>query len=56
MTNQYISGFKDQENMIIGEVLDQMDICMTLLSKSCQFKTFELNCLKMNEINCYNFN
>ena len=30
MTNQYISGFKDQENMIIGEVLDQMDICMTL--------------------------
>ena len=56
MTNQCISGFKDQENMNIGEVLDPMDICMTLWSKSCQFKTFELNRLKMYEINCYNFN
>ena len=30
MTNQFFTDFKDQENMNIGEVLDQMDICMTL--------------------------
>ena len=56
MTNQWITGFKDQENMNIGEVLDQMDICMTLWSKKLPFSAFELNQLKMYEINCYNFN